>query len=50
MKQIKEEKEQKVKEKKKIDKRQLAVRIMAGILAMLMVLAAMATLLYYLFQ
>lgn len=50
MKQIKEEKEQKVKEKKKIDKRQLAVKIMAGILAMLMVLAAMATLLYYLFQ
>ncbi len=50
MKQKKEEKEQNVKEKKKIDKRQLAVKIMAGILAMLMVLAAMATLLYYLFQ
>ena len=44
------EKKEEVKEKKKIDKRQLAVRIMAGILAILMILAAMATLLYYLFQ
>ena len=42
-------KEQEKKERPKMDKSKLLVRIMAGILAGLMVLATATTLLYYLF-